>query len=117
MNFNDAMDRALAQAREMQRQVAAATETAAEQIKPHLEQSLENARELQKTLAKHAAESTEITASQTQSAMSHLNDFMRLGSEALRESAQQSRDVAIKMAEESRKIVENMAAAATRKPD
>jgi hypothetical protein len=58
MDFNDAMERALAQAREIQRQVGEATTNAAEQMKPHLEQSLESARELQKTLAKHAENSS-----------------------------------------------------------
>jgi len=117
MNFNDAMERALAQAREMQRQVAAAATTAAEQMKPQIEQSLESARELQKTLAKHAAESSEIAAEQTKSAMTHLNDFMRMGGEAMRESVEQTRDVTLKMVDESRKVVESMVAAASHKSD
>jgi DNA-directed RNA polymerase subunit F len=117
MNFNDAMDRALAQAREIQRQVADATTNAAEQFKPQIEQSLENARELQKTLVKHAADSSELATEQTQHALGYLNDFMRMGAEAMRESAEQSRATALKMVEESRKVVESMTSAFTKRPE
>jgi DNA anti-recombination protein RmuC len=117
MNFNDAMENALAQARELQRQVAAATANAAEGLKPRIEQSLESARELQKTLAKHAAESSEIATEQTQHALGYLSDFVKMGTEAMRESAEASRTTALKMVEESRKVVETMAAAVNRRSE
>jgi len=111
VDFNDAMERALAQAREVQRQVAEATANAAEQMKPHLEQSLATARELQKTLAQHAEASSEIAAEQTQHAMGYVADFLKMGAEAMRESAEQSRATALKMVDESRKVVDSMASA------
>jgi DNA anti-recombination protein RmuC len=117
MNFNDAMERALAQAREIQRQVGEATANAAEQLKPHLEQSLETARELQQTLAKHAEESSEIAAKQTRTTLGALSEFMKMGNDAMRESAEQSRATAMKMVEESRKLVESVAATVGKRPE
>jgi DNA anti-recombination protein RmuC len=116
MDFNDAMDRALAQARELQRQAAEATTHAAEQLKPQLEQSLQYARELQKTLSKHAAETSELASEQTQHALGYLSDFVRMGNDAMRETAEQSRTTAMKMVEESRKVVESVAAAIGKRP-
>ena len=114
MNFNDLLERALAQAREMQRQAGEAAAQAAEQMKPHIEQSLENAREVQEKLSRHATESGEMAAAQTQSALGYVSDFIAMGSEALRESVEQTRATAVKMAEQSKKIVEQVAAAADR---
>jgi ElaB/YqjD/DUF883 family membrane-anchored ribosome-binding protein len=118
MNFNDILDRALAQAREMQRQAGEAATQAVEQMKPHIEQSLASAREVQDKLNRHATDTGDAAAAQTQSAIGHLNDFIRMGSEALRESAEQTRATAMKMAEQSKKIVESMSAAAnSKRPD
>ena len=89
---------------------ASSTANAAEQLKPQLEQSLASARELQKTLAKHAEASSEIAAEQTQHAMGYVSEFLKMGAEAMRESAEQSRETALKMVDESRKVVESMAA-------
>ena len=114
MNFNDLLDRALAQAREMQRQAGEAAAQAAEQMKPHIEQSLENARAVQEKLTRHATESGDVAAAQTQSALGYVGDFLTMGSEALRESVEQTRATAMKMAEQSKKIVEQVAAAADR---
>jgi DNA anti-recombination protein RmuC len=113
INFNDILDRALTQARELQRQAGEAATEAAEQIKPQIERSLKNAREVQEKLARHAEESGELAASQTQTAIGYVNDFIRMGSEALRESVEQTRTAALKMAEQSKKIVEQVQAAAT----
>ena len=113
-NFSEILDRALAQAREMQKQAGEAASQAAEQIKPHIEQSLQSAREVQDKLSRHAAESGDIAAAQTQTALGHVNDFIRMGSEALRETAEQTRSTAIKMAEQSKRIVDQVAEAAER---
>ena len=112
MNFNDLLDRALTQARELQRQAGEAAAQAAEQIKPHIEQSLENAREVQDKLSRHVAESGELAATQSQSALGYVSEFIAMGSEALRESVEQTRATAVKMAEQSKKIVDQVAAAA-----
>ena len=117
MNFNDVMEKALAQAREMQRQAGAAVNESAEAMKPHIEKSLADARTLQQTLSRHATDSGGMAAEQTQSAIGHLNDFIRLGSEAMRESAEQTRQTAQKMAEQSRMVIESMSAAMNRRRD
>lgn len=115
MNFNDAFEKALAQAREMQRQAGAAVNEAADAMKPHIEKSLADARSLQQTLSRHTTESGEMTTEQTQMALGHLTDFMRLGGEAMRESVDQARETARKMAEQSRKVVDSMQSAANRR--
>lgn len=115
MSFNDALERALAQAREVQRQISEAASGAAEQAKPHIQKSLDDAKELQATLSKHAEESGDLAAKQAQTTLGHLSDFIRLGTEALRESAEQTRATTAKLVEQSRKVVEAAAAGATGK--
>ena len=51
MAFNDALEKALAQARELQRQITEVATDAAEQMKPHLEQSIVKAREIDGSVA------------------------------------------------------------------
>ena len=114
MDFNDAMERALTQAREMQRQMGEAASQAVGEMKPHLERSLRSAKDLQKTLNDNAVASSETAAAQAQSALGHLNDFVRMGGEAMRESAEQTRATALKMVEESRKVVDSMSDAINR---
>lgn len=115
MNFNDAMERALAQAREMQRQIGNAVNEATEEMKPRVERSLKDAQDLQGTLRRHAAQSGETATAQAQAALGHLNAFVRMGSDAMRESAEQTRATAMKMVEESRKVVESMSAVVDRR--
>jgi DNA anti-recombination protein RmuC len=117
MAFNDALARALAQAREMQKQAIEAANTAAEQMRPHIAKSLENAKEMQATLNEHAAESGAFAAQQAHVALGHLSDYIKMGTEAMRESADATRSTAVKMAEESKKIVEAATEAMTKAPD
>jgi ElaB/YqjD/DUF883 family membrane-anchored ribosome-binding protein len=111
MNFNEQMEKVLEQARELQQSISDALGKAADGLKPQIENSLKEARELQTTLIKHAEASTDMATKNTQSAIKHLNDFMDLGGEALRETADQTRVTAQKMVEQSRKVVEAAAAA------
>jgi len=115
--FNDAMDKALAQARELQKQMTAAATDAAAQMKPHLEQSLEKARELQATLSRQAGESGEVAAKGADVARAHLDEFMRMGSEAMRESAELTRQTTLRMLDQSKKIVDAASDAITKKPE
>lgn len=114
MNLNDMLDQALMQARDMQRQMGEAVTQAAEQMKPQIEQTIGKARELQEKLSRHATETGEVAASQTVSARGYVNDFIRMGTDAMRESAEQARATALKMAEQSRKIVEAMSVTSER---
>ncbi|MGH7709341.1 MAG: hypothetical protein ACREM8_02675 [Vulcanimicrobiaceae bacterium] len=116
MNTNDALERALAQARELQHSLNEAVNKTAEQMRPILQESVKNAQELQATLTKHAAETSQITAKQTQATVDQLQEFIKIGSQAMRDSAEQTRAAATKMMEHSRKIVETAAAAMGKKP-
>ena len=118
MAFNDALEKALAQARELQRQITEVATDAAEQMKPHLEQSIVKAREIQETLTRQAGEQSEVAAKGAEVARAHVSEFLKMGSEAMRESAELTRQTTLKMVEQSKKIVEAASAAATsKKPD
>jgi hypothetical protein len=104
--FNEAMQKALAQAREMQRHITAAATEAADQMKPHLAQSIENAKALQATLAAHAAQQSTIASKNADGALSNLSDYIKMGSEAMKESIDVTRATTLKMVDQSKKIVE-----------
>ena len=106
MNFNDAVDRALTQAREVQRRIAEAASGALEQVKPQVQKSLDDARDLQSTLTRHAEATSATAQEQTTATLGHLTDFIRMGTEAMRESAEQTRETALKMVDQSKKIVD-----------
>ncbi len=110
MNPNDIVDRMLAQARELQKNVAAAASSAAENAKPMLEESLKNAHDLQATLATHAQETGAVAGEQSQKAMGHLAEFMKMGTEAMQASAEHAREIAGKMMEQGRATVESATA-------
>jgi hypothetical protein len=109
MNSNDMIERALTSARELQRAMGDAASKNAEQMKPLIEQGLKNAQDLQATLAKHAQESGALAQEQSKVAMGHLQEVIRIGSEAAKATAAQARDYATQMAEQSRKAAESVA--------
>jgi predicted solute-binding protein len=117
MSFNDVMAKALEQAKALQKQVTEAATEAAEQMKPHIEQSLEKARELQATLARQAGESSEVAAKSAEVARGHINEYIKMGSEAMRESAELTRQTTLKMVDQSKKIVDAASAAMSKKPE
>ena len=117
MNFNSAMEKALAQAREIQKQLLDATTAVTEQVKPQLAKTLDDAHALQETLTKHAAASSEIAAKQTQVTLGQLGEMIKMGSEAMRESAEQTRAAALKMVAQSKKVVDSAAETMTKKPE
>ena len=106
MNFNDRFEKALAQARELQRTVGEALLKANDQLHPLVQESVKQAQDLQTTLSKHAAETGAIAQKQTQTAMEYLNQYIRTGSEALRQSAEQARGTVQQMAEQSRRVAD-----------
>jgi len=117
MNWNETMEKALAQARELHRQTMEAANKAAEDMKPHLQTTLRHAQELQATLSKHATEASATASQQAQTANGHLADFIRMGGEAMRQSAEETRATAIKMTEHAKKVVDAAVAANAKKPD
>ena len=117
MNFNDTIEKALASARELQRTVGEAVSKANDQLQPLLQESVKHAQDLQATLRKHAAESGVIAQQQAQVAMGHLNEYIKTGSEAARQTADQARVAAVRMAEQSRRVVDAATAAMKQPPD
>jgi len=111
MNSNEMIERALSSARELHRSMGDAASKTADQMKPLIEQSLKNAQDLQATLAEHAQKSGTIAQEQSKVAMGHLQEFIRIGSEAAKASAAQARDYATQMAEQSRKAADSVAEA------
>lgn len=111
MNTNDVIERALASARQLQRAMGDAASRSAEQMKPVIEQQLKTAQELQVTLGKHVQETSTIAQDQSKKAMGHLQEFIRIGTEAAKSSAAQARDYATQMAEQSRKAADSFAEA------
>ncbi len=116
MNNNEFVENALAQARDMQKNVAEALNRTAENMQPLLRESMENARVLQETLAKHAQESGSIAQEQTQKALVHLQEFMQIGAAAVTASAQQARTYAQQMMEQSKASAEAAREAMGKKP-
>ncbi|MBC5809967.1 MAG: hypothetical protein GIW95_03805 [Candidatus Eremiobacteraeota bacterium] len=114
MDWNETLEKTLAQARDLQRQMNEAANKAAEDMKPHLERSLKQAQDLQATLSKHATESSAMASQQSQVAMGHLNEFIRVGNQAMRESAEQTRATAQKMTDQAQKVVDATAEAVKR---
>lgn len=117
MSFNDTIQKAMAQARELQRTAGEALAKANDQFQPLIQESLKHAADLQSTLSKHASERGAMAQQQTQVALDHLNTYMKMGSDALAQSADQARTVAQQMADQSRKVVDSAAAAMSKGPD
>jgi len=116
MNFNERLEKMLASARELQRTVGEAALKANDQLHPLIQESVKHAQELQATLGKHAAESGAVAQAQSQVAMQHLNEYIKVGSDALKQSVDQARTAAQKMAEQSKQIVDSAAAAMSKPP-
>jgi DNA anti-recombination protein RmuC len=112
MSWNDTLSKVLAQARELQRSAAEAVNRTAEDLKPQVQQSLEHAQELQETLARHATESGQVAAEQSQVLLGHLGEYVKIGQQALREGVEQTRAAAVQMTEQAKKVVDAAAAAA-----
>ena len=108
---NDAVKRALEQAREMQKKIGDAVNRQHEEMKPLIEQSVKNAQDLQVTLSKHAQDSSALTQEQTQRALGHLQNFMRIGADAMKASAEQARSHVQQMMDQSKAAAESTAEA------
>jgi uncharacterized protein YukE len=116
MSWNETMEKALAQARDLHTQMLEAANKATEDMKPQLQATLQKARELQSVFNRHAADSSAAAADQAKTASKHLNDFIAMGSEAMRQSAEQTRATAQQMSEHAQKVVEATTAAMGKKP-
>jgi hypothetical protein len=114
--MNDTIEKLLAQARELQQTAQEAATKTAEQMQPILKKSIEDAQTLQTTLSKHATETSTLASAQTQKAIDYLSEFMKIGLEATRQTAEQAQATAAKLAEHSRDVAESVQAAINKKP-
>ena len=112
MNPNEIADRVLAQARALQKTVADAVNQSADQMKPLLKESLDNAQELHKTLTEHAAAATAQTQEQANRALGHVSELMKIGADVMRANAEQARGMTKTMLEQTQKTVESAMRAA-----
>jgi hypothetical protein len=117
MSWNDTLNKVLAQARELQRAAAEAVTRTAEDLKPHVQQSLQHAQELQTTLSQHATASGQVAAEQSQVMLAHLGEYVKMGQQALHESVEQTRVTAAQMTEQAKKVVDAANAAMEKKPE
>ncbi len=111
MNNREMIESALKSARDMQRTIGDAVDKHRENLTPLIEQSMNDAQELQATLSRHAKDAAVVSQEQAQRALGHLQTFMRIGAEALRGSAQQARAHVEQMMEQSKKAAESTAQA------
>jgi F0F1-type ATP synthase membrane subunit b/b' len=88
---DDFMNKAAAQARELQEKLAEAMSKGHEQAKPYVDQAMKHADELRDTLIDHAKRSADITHEQTNKALDQLNEAMKSGGEAMRAHAEAAR--------------------------
>src|SRR5579862_3957448 len=117
MSWNDTMNQVLAKARELHKTALEAANRTAEDMRPHVEEGIKNAQALQATLSKHAAESGAVAADQTKTLLSHVGEYVRLGQDAMRQSADMTRATVMQMTEHAKKIADAAAAAAEKSKD
>jgi methionine synthase II (cobalamin-independent) len=113
MTINESMEQALAQARELEQSISDAVNKAIDQIKPQVASSLHIARDLQVTFTKHMDVEAELIVKNTSDALSHLDEYMALGAQAMQDTSDHMRSIAKKMVQQSMKVVEAAAAAAS----
>jgi methyl-accepting chemotaxis protein len=111
MNPSDLTERLMAQARDLQSKVTQAATQSAEQMRPYIEQSMTTAAQLQKTLQEHATKSAELNKDYADRALGHLSELMRIGSEAMRANADQTRKMAQSMIDEAQRAYDTTNAA------
>jgi hypothetical protein len=122
--MNEQIDKMLAQAKQLQHSMGEALSKTNDQLQPIIKEQLEAAQHLQETLSKHAGEAAQkaqpvikeqidnaqklLTSDQAKAALGHVQSFIKTGSGALQESAEQTRVSVQKMVDQSKKIVESM---------
>ncbi len=113
MSINESMEQTLAQARELEQSISDAVNKAIDQIKPQVASSLHIARDLQVTFTKHMEAEADLVVKNSTDALSHLDEYMALGAQAMQDTSDHLRSIAKKMVAQSMKVVEAAAAAAT----
>ncbi|MGH7661041.1 MAG: hypothetical protein ACRENA_09045 [Vulcanimicrobiaceae bacterium] len=111
MNPSDLTERLMEQARDLQNKVSQAASQSAEQMRPYIEQSMTTAAALQKTLSEHATKSAELNKDYADRALGHLSELLRIGSEAMRANAEQTRRMAQSMVDEAQRAYDTTSAA------
>ena len=90
----------------MQKNITSAATDAAEQMKPYVEKSMSDAKALQATLTQHVAQSGAANSKLAEDAMATVGDFLKMGNDAMKESAQLTRETTLKMVDQSKKVMD-----------
>jgi len=106
MSSENIVERAVGDARRLHQSVSDAVGRAAFEMKPKIQDSIEQAERMQQTLTEHAAESAKISADGQKAMLGHLASIVQMGRAAIKESADQARHTAEKMVDETRALYE-----------
>jgi hypothetical protein len=114
---NDFVNKALDQAKTLQKTVVDAISKSAEQAQPLLGEALTRANVLRETLVHSAANATEGAKPHLEGALGHLNSFIALGKSALETGVAKAHEQLEPLAEQVRKTIESTTEAMGKKPE
>jgi uncharacterized phage infection (PIP) family protein YhgE len=113
---NDFVNKALDQAKALQKTVVDAISKSAEQAHPLLDEAVTRANALRETLVQSAADATEGAKPHLEGALGHLNGFISLGKSALETGVAKAHEQLEPLAEQVRKTIESTTEAMGKKP-
>lgn len=114
---NDLVNRALEQAKTLQKTVGEAIDKGREQAHPLISDAVAKAGDLKDTLVKQAAEAGEKAQPQLHNALGHLNEFIKIGKTAMESGVAQAHQQLGPLADQLKKTVDNATAAMGKKPE
>jgi hypothetical protein len=117
MSSGNIVERAVGDARKLHQSVSDAVGRAALEMKPKIQDSIEQAERMQQALSDHAAESAKISADGHKAMLGHLSAIVAMGQAAIKESAEQARLTAGKMLDETSALYETAAGIAGFNPN
>jgi ABC-type transporter Mla subunit MlaD len=104
---NDLINKALDQAKALQKTVGEAISKGAEQAHPLIDDALVKAHDLKETLAHGAADATEAAKPHLEGALGHLNHFITLGKGALATGVAKAHEHLEPLAEQLKKTIDS----------
>jgi ABC-type transporter Mla subunit MlaD len=114
---NDLINKALDQAKALQKTMSDAISKSAEQAQPLLDEAVTRANALRETLVHGAATATEQAKPHLDGALGHLNGFIALGMSALETSVAKAHEQLGPLAEQVRKTIDSTTEAMGKKPE
>jgi ABC-type transporter Mla subunit MlaD len=114
---NDLVNKALDQAKVLQKTVTEAISKSAEQAHPLIDDAVAKANDLKDTLVHGVADATEQAKPHLEGALSHLNGFIAQGKDALAAGFAKAHEQLEPLAEQVRKTIESTTEAMAKKPE